>query len=148
MSRLTYKNYIEEWECKFEKNSDTQWSIAESDTHIKITGNPIDKLAKFEDFMENFELENVGQLKMWAEWFTFLQRVMKENSIKNIADLQSYFKENNDLKTMWNELKEEVYNMCEFYDDLVECNDATEYVKGKNLIIKEIYNKIKELEKL
>ena len=46
MGRLTYKNYIEEYEVNFEKSSDKNWSIAESDTHIKVTGEPIEKLGE------------------------------------------------------------------------------------------------------
>ena len=126
------------------KNNDGSYSQPTKTTFEQL----FYKVAELEDFMEEFGLNNIGELKLWAEWFNFLQRIMKENSIDNIADLQSYFKENNDLKTRWDELKEEVYDKCEYYGDLVEDDCVTEYAKGKNKIIKEIYDKIEELEKI
>ena len=58
MERLTYKNYIE-YEVNFEKSSDKNWSFAESDTHIKVTGEPIDKLGELEDVMEKYGIDNL-----------------------------------------------------------------------------------------
>lgn len=62
MERLTYKNYIEEYEVNFEKSSNKNWSIAESDTHIKVTGEPIDKLGELEDVLEKYGIENAEEL--------------------------------------------------------------------------------------
>ena len=62
MERLTYKNYIEEYEVNFEKSSDKNWSIAESDTHIKVTGEPIEKLGELEDVMEKYGIKNAEEL--------------------------------------------------------------------------------------
>ncbi len=61
MKRLTDKNYIEEYEVNFEKNSDKNWSIAESDTHIKVTGEPIDKLGELEDVLEKWHIEDLDK---------------------------------------------------------------------------------------
>lgn len=61
MKRLTDKNYIEEYEVNFEKNSDKNWSIAESDTHIKVTGEPIEKLGELEDVLEKWHIEDLDK---------------------------------------------------------------------------------------
>ena len=61
MERLTYKNYIEEYEVNFEKSSDKNWSIAESDTHIKVTGEPIEKLGELEDVLEKYGIDNLDE---------------------------------------------------------------------------------------
>ena len=62
MERLTYKNYIEEYEVNFEKSSDKNWSLAESDTHIKVTGEPIEKLGELEDVLEKYGIESAEEL--------------------------------------------------------------------------------------
>lgn len=61
MERLTYKNYIEEYEVNFEKSSNKNWSIAESDTHIKVTGEPIEKLGELEDVLEKWNIEDLDK---------------------------------------------------------------------------------------
>ena len=67
MERLTYKNYIEEYEVNFEKSSDKNWSIAESDTHMKVTGEPIDKLGELEDVLEKYGIDNLDDLELRLE---------------------------------------------------------------------------------
>lgn len=62
MERLTHKNYIEEYAVNFEKSSDKSWSIAESDTHIKVTGEPIKKLGELEDVLEKYDIETTEEL--------------------------------------------------------------------------------------
>lgn len=61
MERLTYKNYIEEYELNFEKSFDKNWSISESDTHIKVTGEPIEKLGELEDVLEKWHIEDLDK---------------------------------------------------------------------------------------
>lgn len=68
MERLTHKNYIEEYEVNFEKSSDKNWSIAESDTHIKVTGEPIEKLGELEDVLEEFELTSAEDLRNYLNF--------------------------------------------------------------------------------
>ena len=62
MERLTHKNYIEEYEVNFEKSSNKSWSIAESDTHIKVTGEPVNKLGELEDLLEKYDIETTEEL--------------------------------------------------------------------------------------
>lgn len=62
MERLTHKNYIEEYEVNFEKSSNKSWSIAESDTHIKVTGEPVNKLGELEDVLEKYDIETTEEL--------------------------------------------------------------------------------------
>lgn len=103
MERLTYKNYIEEYEVNFEKNSEKQWSIAESDTHIKVTGEPIDKLAEFEDFIEEQGCDGLEQFKR------VYNEILDEN-IKENEKINNLLFENQALKSRWQKLKEWVVN--------------------------------------
>lgn len=89
MERLTYKNYIEEYEVNFEKSSDKNWSIAESDTHIKVTGEPIEKLGQLEDVMEKFGIESVEELKNRLE-----PKIFIPNKLANLEELQQHLKDN------------------------------------------------------
>ena len=98
-NRLTYKNYIEEYEVNFEKNSEKQWSIAESDTHIKVTGEPIDKLAGFENFMEKWGFESLVDIEDMMHTFT-LYRNESGDYYKEAE------KEKQALKDRWQKLKE------------------------------------------
>lgn len=90
MERLTYKNYIEEYEVNFEKSSDKNWSIAESDTHIKVTGEPIEKLGELEDVLESWHIENLEELKT------------------RLHDCQVYHLKNNSNETLIHNLKNEL----------------------------------------
>lgn len=90
MERLTYKNYIEEYEVNFEKSSDKNWSIAESDTHIKVTGEPIEKLGELEDILESWHIENLEELKT------------------RLHDCQVYHLKNNSNETLIHNLKSEL----------------------------------------
>ena len=90
MKRLTYKNYIEEYEVNFEKSSDKNWSIAESDTHIKVTGEPVNKLGELEDVLESWHIENLEELKT------------------RLHDCQAYHLENNSNETLIHNLKNEL----------------------------------------
>ena len=90
MERLTYKNYIEEYEVNFEKGSDKNWSIAESDTHIKVTGEPIEKLGELEDMLESWHIENLEELKT------------------RLHDCQVYHLKNNSNETLIHNLKNEL----------------------------------------
>lgn len=90
MERLTYKNYIEEYEVNFEKSSDKNWSIAESDTHIKVTGEPIKKLGELEDILESWHIENLEELKT------------------RLNDCQVYHLQNNSNETLIHNLKNEL----------------------------------------
>lgn len=90
MKRLTYKNYIEEYEVNFEKSSDKNWSIAESDTHIKVTGEPIEKLGELEDILESWHIENLEELKT------------------RLHDCQVYHLKNNSNETLIHNLKNEL----------------------------------------
>ena len=90
MERLTYKNYIEEYEVNFEKSSDKSWSIAESDTHIKVTGEPIEKLGELEDILESWHIENLEELKT------------------RLNDCQVYHLQNNSNETLIHNLKNEL----------------------------------------
>ena len=89
MKRLTYKNYIEEYEVNFEKSSDKSWSIAESDTHIKVTGEPVNKLGELEDVLESWHIENLEELKT------------------RLHDCQVYHLKNNSNETLIHNLKNE-----------------------------------------
>lgn len=93
MERLTYKNYIEEYEVNFEKSSDKNWSIAESDTHIKVTGEPIEKLGELEDILESWHIENLEELKT------------------RLNDCQVYHLENNSNETLIHNLKNELADL-------------------------------------
>lgn len=95
MERLTYKNYIEEYEVNFEKSSDKNWSIAESDTHIKVTGEPINKLGELEDILESWHIENLEELKT------------------RLHDCQVYHLENNSNETLIQGLKNELTELKE-----------------------------------
>lgn len=89
MERLTYKNYIEEYEVNFEKSSDKNWSIAESDTHIKVTGEPIDKLGELEDVLEEFELTSAEDLRNHLNFKDNMAIWEGKLELKNkIADLE------------------------------------------------------------
>ena len=89
MERLTYKNHIEEYEVNFEKSSDKNWSIAESDTHIKITGEPIEKLGELEDVLEEFELTSAEDLRNYLNFKVNMAIWEGKLELKNkIADLQ------------------------------------------------------------
>lgn len=89
MERLTYKNYIEEYEVNFEKSSDKNWSLAESDTHIKVTGEPIDKLGELEDVLEEFELTSAEDLRNYLNFKTNVVIWERELNYKNkIAELE------------------------------------------------------------
>ena len=90
MERLTYKNYIEGYEVNFEKSSDRSWSIAESDTHIKVTGEPIEKLGELEDILESWHIENLEELKI------------------RLHDCQVYHLQNNSNETLIHNLKNEL----------------------------------------
>ena len=90
MERLTYKNYIEGYEVNFEKSSDRSWSIAESDTHIKVTGEPIEKLGELEDILESWHIENLEELKI------------------RLNDCQVYHFQNNSNETLIHNLKNEL----------------------------------------
>ena len=90
MERLTYKNYIEGYEVNFEKSSDRSWSIAESDTHIKVTGEPIEKLGELEDILESWHIENLEELKI------------------RLNDCQVYHLQNNSNETLIHNLKNEL----------------------------------------
>ena len=90
MGRLTYKNYIEGYEVNFEKSSDRSWSIAESDTHIKVTGEPIEKLGELEDILESWHIENLEELKT------------------RLNDCQVYHLKNNSNETLIHNLKNEL----------------------------------------
>ena len=90
MERLTYKNYIKEYEVNFEKSSDRSWSIAESDTHIKVTGEPIEKLGELEDILESWHIENLEELKT------------------RLHDCQVYHLQNNSNETLIHNLKNEL----------------------------------------
>ena len=79
MKRLTYKNYIEEYEVNFEKSSDRSWSIAESDTHIKVTGEPIEKLGELEDILEKYDIESVEELEDYLTPKLFCYAKLSEN---------------------------------------------------------------------
>lgn len=109
MERLTYKNYIEEYEVNFEKSFDKNWSIAESDTHIKVTGDPIDKLGELEDVLEKYKIENLEeyiklhQIDNYAQ--DFINDLLEENKRVN-AVLNLIKQENNDLKNELAELKQ------------------------------------------
>ena len=93
MERLTYKNYIEEYEVNFEKSSDKNWSIAESDTHIKVTGEPIEKLGELEDILESWHIENLEELKT------------------RLHDCQVYHLQNNSNETLIHNLKNELADL-------------------------------------
>lgn len=123
MERLTYKNYLEEYEVKFKKKSDKQWSIAGSDTHIKITGEPIDKLAEFEDFMEEQGFEDLEDLERYIS-----------QSIKAGLIINKQRQENQELKERWQKLKEFIKKL----------SSETEVVSEDLYFIK---NKMQELEK-
>ena len=89
MERLTYKNYIEEYEVNFEKSSDKNWSIAESNTHIKVTGEPIEKLGELEDVLEEFELTSAEDLRNYLNFKRNMAIWEGELNYKNkIADLE------------------------------------------------------------
>lgn len=89
MERLTYKNYIEEYEVNFEKSSDKNWSIAESDTHIKVTGEPIEKLGELEDVLEEFELTSAEDLRNYLNFQDNMAIWEGELNYKNkISDLE------------------------------------------------------------
>lgn len=109
MERLTYKNYIEEYELNFEKSSDKNWSISESDTHIKVTGDPIDKLGELEDVLEKYKIENLEeyiklhQIDNYAQ--DFINNLLEENKRVN-AVINLIKQENNDLKNELSELKQ------------------------------------------
>ena len=90
MERLTDKNHIEEYEVNFEKGSDKNWSIAESDTHIKVTGEPIEKLGELEDILESWHIENLEELKT------------------RLHDCQVYHLKNNSNETLIHNLKNEL----------------------------------------
>lgn len=90
MERLTDKNYTEEYEVNFEKSSDKNWSIAESDTRIKVTGEPINKLGELEDILESWHIENLEELKT------------------RLHDCQAYHLENNSNETLIHNLKSEL----------------------------------------
>ena len=91
MERLTYKNYIEEYEVNFEKSSDMNWRIAESDTHIKVTGEPIEKLGELEDVLEKYGIDNLDDF-------------IKEYSSRNIK----LANDNYDLEQELAELKQQL----------------------------------------
>ena len=93
MERLTYKNYIAEYEVNFEKSSDKNWSIAESDTHIKVTGEPIEKLGELEDILESWHIENLEELKI------------------RLNDCQVYHLQNNSNETLIHNLKNELADL-------------------------------------
>ena len=136
MNRSTYKNYIDEWEVKFEKNSETQWSIAESDDYIKVTGSPIDKLAEFEDFMENEDFYDIQSIKD-----TLHQANMELYSMESIRQ------ENQELKYRWDKLKEWIRN--EMNNDRYHQKTLPKDLRFKYFAQAEltILNKIQELEK-
>ena len=90
MERLTYKNYMEKYEVNFEKSSDKNWSIAESDTRIKATGEPIEKLGELEDILESWHIENLEELKI------------------RLNDCQVYHLQNNSNETLIHNLKNEL----------------------------------------
>lgn len=98
MERLTYKNYIEEYEVNFEKSSNKNWSIAESDTHIKVTGEPIDKLGELEDVLEKYGIENAEEL----------------DGLINQLELSQ--KENQQLKQQLQDLPKKIVEY--FYDEI------------------------------
>ena len=89
MERLTYKTYIEGYAVNFEKSSDRSWSIAESDTHIKVTGEPIEKLGELEDMLEEFELTSAEELRKYKNYKGNMAILEGELNYKNkITDLQ------------------------------------------------------------
>lgn len=98
MERLTYKNYIEEYEVNFEKSSDKNWSIAESDTHIKVTGEPIEKLGELEDVLQKYGIENAKELDS-------ILNSIKTNTFIDIQNKEILELENANLKSELAELK-------------------------------------------
>lgn len=99
MKRLTYKNYIEEYEVNFEKSSDKNWSIAESDTHIKVTGEPIDKLGELEEVLEKFNIDDAAQLDSILNY-------IRTNTLIDIQNKEILELENANLKSELVELKQ------------------------------------------
>lgn len=151
MNRLTYKNYIDEYEVNFEKNSDKQWSIAESDTHIKITGEPIDKLGAFEDFMEENKFESLQHLKDEFEELKAGYDFIYEHGTDAINELK---KENNLLRKIVDGVdKLKQYDVD--VEDYILINPKTSYIDGisldesmklkqENKTLKDRWQKLKE----
>lgn len=131
MERLTYKNYIEEYEVNFEKNSDKQWSIAESDTHIKVTGEPINKLGELEDVLEEFNIDDTEDLKNHL-----LFRINYVNS-KKFADLVYKIK---DLEQELTELKQNTSNCreCKHLNKKIELNIKNKLMLENNQLEEEL----------
>lgn len=115
MKRLTYKNYIEEYEVNFEKSSDKNWSIAESDTHIKVTGEPIDKLGELEDVLEKYGIES-------AEDLDNIINSIRTNTFIDIENKEILELENANLKNELAELKQKAIVpkkiVNDFYDEI------------------------------
>lgn len=110
MERLTYKTYIEEYEVNFEKNSEKQWSIAESDTHIKVTGEPIDKLGQLEDALEKYGIESVKQLEQVLNWLSSLTGRDAEEMLFICQERKNIFERINFVSKENTELKEKLKN--------------------------------------
>ena len=51
-----------------------------------------------------------------------------------------------ELEDKWNKIKVSIFDRCEFYNDLVEDGCATEYSKGKQYLLNEIYDEIQKLD--
>lgn len=103
MERLTYKNYIEEYEVNFEKSSDKNWSIAESDTHIKVTGEPIEKLGELEDVLERWHIKDL------EEYISILNEARNFAIKERNTMFRKYIKEtirSEELETILAELKQ------------------------------------------
>ena len=135
MERLTYKNYIAEYEVNFEKSSDKNWSIAESDTHIKVTGEPIEKLGELEDILESWHIENLEELKT------------------RLHDCQVYHLQNNSNETLIHNLKNELAELKQTQKQLAisELEKLKKYnrtlaLRGRPYIDIFINNQIKELK--
>lgn len=96
----------------------------------------INKLGRFEDFMEDNDIEEIEELQEIVERdkFEHLTTYPFEQKIQALED-------------RWNKLKVSIFDRLEFYSDCAYDDMATEYSKGRYRLIEDIYNEIQELEK-
>ena len=110
-----------------------------------IMGKTIDRLAEFEDFMEEQGFESVEQLKEIIEIFKTSRRLCFGISARRNGKSLMLMNELIDLckyKNKWQKLKEWVKEQSNPIDNLVVSNDETKYI-----YMSDILDEMEELEK-
>ena len=109
-----------------------------------VRGKAIDKLAEFEDFMEENGFESLKDLQTHINKINKYELGIRKQFVKEINE-EDFFdmkEENQALKDRWQRLKEWVQKQSKPIDDIVISDDETKYI-----YMSDIFDEMQELEK-